>query len=112
MSKLQLARPTNAADLLAGVNVLIDELQRRIAFGTGTWTWGGATDNTSVTVVHDLDATPQVVLIAPLAGSLAVPPLFHISAVTSIDFTAYAITADRTVPGGSETENFYWLAIR
>lgn len=116
MTKLNLPKPNSdtPASLLASLVLFADELDRRLAFGTGTWTWTGVnTLSPGVQVTHELSYTPVTVLVTPgIDSGLNFPPAVQITARDATTFTAQAATIDGQTPGFGDTCQFDWLAIR
>lgn len=111
MSKLRLTRSNTPETMFEAFTMFADELERRIAFGTGQWTWDGISPSASVTVTHELANTPTMILLTPQTGNLAVPPSFEIVSAGATTFVALAETVDGSTPAGSDKVSFYWLAI-
>lgn len=121
--KLKLPKPTDVDRLLEALALLADELDRRIAFGTGRVTFTGLGNSASITVAYELDQTPTAILCTPgvdaAAGGgnfLNSAPAIQVTQVLAPNaggtFTTRISTVDAQVPGFGDTIDFYWLAIR
>lgn len=107
-----------ATDSLQAFLQLLAPATRRIAFGSGTWTWAGGTNEVgSGLIAHGLGVVPIFAMAIPSGvgtiyfgsgGSAGVFPRGHrIPDATNIIFDA----ACGFQPGAGGTTSFDWLAI-
>ncbi len=110
--KLRLTRPQSERNLLAGITAALDELERRIAYGTATWTFTGFTGTASIQVAHELGLVPVAIIVTPgIDNGLNLPPSVQVTAKDATNFTVLAATVDAQVPGFGDNCAFSWVAI-
>jgi len=109
--KLRLTRPTTPDNVFQALAQALDELERRIAFGTGQAVFSGIASNAVVTIPHELNHTPQAVLATCKARSGVTAVCVMEVTATATQITVRAQTVDGQVPAGSSTVDFWWLAI-
>jgi hypothetical protein len=84
-----------------------------IRFGSGTFTWPGASAFSNVaTVPHGLGRAPGAVFITGSSNAgLNAFPDFSVFSFGATTFAAQAGTVDAQNPLNTATTNFYWIAI-
>lgn len=82
---------------------------RSVAFGTGTETWpGGTQQGATITVTHGLGTTPALVFVIGSTGAFMTSYVVFTLGSTTFQTRGWAATG---TPAAASSETFYWLAI-
>lgn len=112
--KLRLSRPTNPANVLQGLMMHADELERRISFGTATVSWpGGASKSNNTNVIHELDGVPHAVVVTlETSAGEGAGLSCNVRNLTATAFDVFAEYVTGFAPGAPNDRTAHWMAIR